>query len=71
MVAKLIQLYGILDPNEFLNAGKKASFMKGTENNGEQKEMKSPPEYPSLCQINTRVWLTELSSNAGPAGHTR
>ena len=25
------------------------------------------PRYPSLYQINTRVWLTELS-RAGPAG---
>ncbi len=27
--------------------------------------MKSPPQYPSLYQINTRVWLTELSHNLG------
>ena len=26
------------------------------------------PRYPSLYQINTRVWLTELSRDAGPAG---
>ena len=25
--------------------------------------------YPSLYQINTRVWLTELSQQLGPAGH--
>ena len=25
------------------------------------------PRYPSLYQINTRVWLTELSRDAGPA----
>ena len=25
--------------------------------------------YPSLYQINTRVWLTELSRDPGPAGH--
>ena len=34
VVAKLIQVYGILDPKEFLNAGKKAGFMKGAENTG-------------------------------------
>ena len=38
VVAKLIQVYGILDPKEFLNAGKKAGFMKGTENTGKQKK---------------------------------
>ena len=27
------------------------------------------PLYPSLYQINTRVWLTELSRSLGPAGH--
>jgi glycosidase len=27
--------------------------------------MKSPPKYPSLYQINTRVWLTELSPDRG------
>jgi glycosidase len=27
--------------------------------------MKTPPKYPSLYQINTRVWLTELSSELG------
>ena len=26
------------------------------------------PRYPSLYQINTRVWLTELVPQAGPAG---
>ena len=26
------------------------------------------PLYPALYQINTRVWLTELSQAAGPAG---
>ncbi len=29
------------------------------------------PRYPSLYQINTRVWLTELSTLARPAGHAR
>jgi len=27
--------------------------------------MKTPPRYPSLYQINTRVWFTELSSELG------
>ena len=29
----------------------------------------TPSRYSSLFQINTRVWLTELSSRTGPAGH--
>ena len=27
------------------------------------------PRYPSLYQINTRVWLTELSRKLGRSGH--
>ena len=27
----------------------------------------SDPRYPALYQINTRVWLTELSQRAGQA----
>jgi len=27
--------------------------------------MKALPAYPSLYQINTRVWLTELSKSVG------
>ena len=30
-----------------------------------------PPRYPSLYQINTRVWLTELSRALGRRGHAR
>src|SRR5262245_25940533 len=29
--------------------------------------MKTPPRYPSLLQINTRVWLTDLSRRLGRA----
>ncbi len=32
LVAKLIQIYGILDSKHFLETGKKAGFMKGSEN---------------------------------------
>src|SRR6188768_984084 len=31
----------------------------------EQGTVKPGPRYPSLYQINTRVWLTELSKNLG------
>src|SRR4051794_41048045 len=36
-------------------------------------ELQPPPPYPSLYQINTRVWLTELSrgGGAGLAGDGR
>jgi hypothetical protein len=31
--------------------------------------MKASPVYPSIYQINTRVWLTELSRSLGRGGH--
>ncbi|TFH39181.1 MAG: glucosidase [Bacteroidia bacterium] len=38
VVAKLIQMYGILDPEQFLKSGKKAGFMKGEDSPGKVKK---------------------------------
>jgi hypothetical protein len=34
LIAKTIQLYGLLDPQQVLEAGKEAAFVKGSESNG-------------------------------------
>ncbi len=36
LVAKLIQLYGLMDPKRALEAGKKAAFVKGAPEAGEK-----------------------------------
>ncbi|TFH19954.1 MAG: glucosidase, partial [Bacteroidia bacterium] len=38
VVAKLIELYGLVDPEKLLKVGKKAGFVKGTDNAGKQKK---------------------------------
>ena len=64
VVAKLIQLFGMLDADEGARGGKGCGlYPRKVGRRGE--EMKALPAYPSLYQINTRVWLTELSRALG------
>ena len=60
LVAKIIQLYGLLDPKRFLEGGKEAGFVKGAQTPG-GKDMKTWPKHPVIYEINTWVWLGELS----------
>jgi hypothetical protein len=47
-VAKLIQLYGRIDPKQLLELGKKAVFIKGTEEKNEERKIKRVINKPSL-----------------------
>ena len=60
-VAKLIQLYGLLDEKQFLEAGKAAGFVKGAPEVEGGTDMKPWPLHPVIYEINTWVWLSELS----------
>ena len=67
LVAKLVRLlFGSIDSNMLLEAGKAGAFARGTsEVKGQGADMHGAPRYPSLYQINTRVWLTALSQALG------
>jgi hypothetical protein len=43
VVAKLIELYGFLDPKKMLEIGKKAAFDRGEQGNGKAKQRKKGP----------------------------
>ena len=62
VVAKLIQLFGKLDAKQLLEGGKQSAFNQNGDNTKKQNE-ESP--YPSLYQINTRVWSRILSNKIG------
>ena len=62
VVAKIIELFGMLDSKKVLEGGKKAAFERNIEST--TKQMKKP-KYPSLYQVNTRVWITEISRSLG------
>ena len=76
LVARLMQLFGLLDA-ETCSRGRQgrcvpAVRLKRVKETAElirRAESHGTPRYPSLYQINTRVWLTELSRDARPAGH--
>ena len=59
LVAKLIELYGLLDPKRALEVGKKAAFEKRRE--AREQTMKAWPRHPVIYEVNTWVWLNDLS----------
>ena len=60
LVAKFIQLFGLLDPQKALEVGKRVGFIRG-KSRGEVGEMNPWPRHPVIYEINTWVWLHELS----------
>ena len=60
LVAKLIQLYGFLDPKRVLEVGRQAAFATDAAKST-KKQMKSWSKHPVIYEINTWVWLRELS----------
>ncbi len=74
LVAKLTQLFGSLDAETMLQGGKAGAFgghgQKRAEERLTRQAIRGPmgtPRYPALYQVNTRVWLTELSRALGRA----
>ena len=60
LVAKIIQLFGLLDPKRVLEGGKGAAFASASRIRSE-KRWRSWPKHPVIYEINTWVWLGELS----------
>lgn len=63
VVAGLIRMPGFLDLKSALQAGKLGAFKAAK--GGEIMKSKTSSNHPLIYQINTRVWLTELSKSLG------
>ena len=56
VVAKIIELFGLLDAKKVL--GRRKTVRIYSQMTKTQKNKMKQPKYPSLYQINTRVWLS-------------
>ena len=61
-MAGLIRMLGVLDPKTALQGGKLGALQGGGR---EIMKSQTSSAHPLLYQINTRVWLTELSTSLG------
>ncbi len=61
LVAKMIQLYGLLDPKQCPGGGQRSCVREGRPGSRGGKEMRTWPKHPVIYEINTWVWLGELS----------
>ena len=65
VIAGLIDIFGKLDAETFLQGGRQAALRPRERDGVGGTIMATAPRYPTLYQINTRVWLNRLSREAG------
>ena len=63
LVAALMGIFGRIDAKQLLEAGRKGLFAKAA--NEQRMIMSKWPKYPTIYEINTWVWLSEISEKSG------